>query len=165
MSKLIKYSIIGIIFVSILGTLSHFTYDWFQQNNLIGLFVPINESVWEHMKLVFFPLLIYSIIMNKKLMYEYPGLKSALYFGIIIGTLFIPIVYYTYVGIIGYHHLILDILTFIFIIIIAFFSIYRLTRSKKLQNHTRILKILVSLLFIGFIFFTYFPPKLALFKS
>ena len=62
MKQLKRCIIIGTIFVLILGTLSHFFYEWSNDNQIIGLFSPVNESVWEHMKLVFFPMLFYSII-------------------------------------------------------------------------------------------------------
>ena len=52
----ISLTIAGILCVSILGTLLHFTYRWSGRNPLIGLIAPVNESVWEHMKLLFFPM-------------------------------------------------------------------------------------------------------------
>lgn len=55
MKKLKCCTIIGIIFVLVLGTIFHFLYEWTENNFVVGLFAPINESVWEHMKLVFFP--------------------------------------------------------------------------------------------------------------
>ena len=57
-----RYIVTGFLFVGILGTLFHFVYDWCRQARLIGLFVPVNESTWEHMKLLFIPMLIYIAI-------------------------------------------------------------------------------------------------------
>ena len=54
MNNLKSYTLAGTIFVLVLGTLSHFFYEWSNDNPLIGLFSPINESVWEHMKLLSF---------------------------------------------------------------------------------------------------------------
>ncbi len=54
-----RYVVIGFFVVGILGTLFHFVYDWSGQLWLVGLFVPVNESTWEHMKLLFIPMLIY----------------------------------------------------------------------------------------------------------
>lgn len=48
-------TIVGILFVSVLGVLMHFVYEWSGSNRFVGLFAPINESTWEHMKLLFFP--------------------------------------------------------------------------------------------------------------
>ena len=57
----ISLTIAGILCVSILGTLLHFTYRWSGRNPLIGLIAPVNESVWEHMKLLFFPMLLFGL--------------------------------------------------------------------------------------------------------
>ena len=42
--------IIGILAVWVSGSLFHFVYDWTGKNTFIGMFFPINESTWEHMK-------------------------------------------------------------------------------------------------------------------
>lgn len=60
--KLLAFIIIGVLVTSVLGTLFHFTYDWSGQNFLVGLFTPVSESTWEHMKLLFFPMLLYGIL-------------------------------------------------------------------------------------------------------
>ena len=55
-----KYIFIsGFLFTSVLGTLSHFFYEWSGDSTFIGLVCPISESAWEHMKLLFFPALLY----------------------------------------------------------------------------------------------------------
>lgn len=59
-----KYVVIGFFVVGILGTLFHFVYDWSGQMWFVGLFVPVNESTWEHMKLLFVPMLIYIMLGN-----------------------------------------------------------------------------------------------------
>ena len=58
MNTLKKYIIKGTIFVLITGVISHFVYEWSGNNRLVGLFFPTNESVWEHMKLCFYPYLL-----------------------------------------------------------------------------------------------------------
>ena len=60
--KILNYQIITIIISIILGTLLHFTYEWTGENKIIGIFSATNESVWEHLKLTFFPMLIFAII-------------------------------------------------------------------------------------------------------
>ena len=53
----LKTNIYRFLFISILGTLLHFTYEWSQNNAIVGLFSAVNESTWEHLKLLFFPML------------------------------------------------------------------------------------------------------------
>ena len=62
MKELKSYTIAGIFFVLILGCLSHFFYEWSSNNFIVGLFAPVSESTWEHMKLIFFPMLLYSLV-------------------------------------------------------------------------------------------------------
>ncbi len=165
MKHLKQYTIIGIIFVLITGTLAHFLYDWSGNNRIVGYFTPINESIWEHMKLLFFPMLIYSLIMILKFRRVYPCIASALSFGILAGAFLIPLFYYAYTYILGNNVFIMDISIFILSIMIAFGFSYKLTLSRRLESYTSILGMLVSVLLICFFFFTYNPPDAAIFQE
>ncbi|MCI9369952.1 MAG: hypothetical protein HFH65_06470 [Lachnospiraceae bacterium] len=165
MKQLKNYTIIGIIFVLITGTLAHFLYKWSGNNYIIGLFTPINESVWEHMKLLFFPMLIYSLIMIFKLKENYPCITCSLCFGILTGTLLIPVLFYTYSYILSKDIFILDIGTFILSVIIAFWLSYKFTQSCILKPYTFLLCILVGIVFICFTVFTIYPPDIMIFKE
>ena len=61
-SFILKFEIISTIFIMIVGTLLHFTFGWSNNNPLVGTFSAVNESTWEHLKLLFFPMLISTII-------------------------------------------------------------------------------------------------------
>lgn len=52
----------GFLTVSALGTLAHFAYEWSGKQLLAGAFCAVNESTWEHMKLLFFPALLFTMI-------------------------------------------------------------------------------------------------------
>lgn len=165
MKQLKRYTIIGIIFVLITGTLAHFLYDWTGSNRIIGLFTPINESVWEHMKLLFFPMLLYSLIMILKFRKKYSCITSALCFGMIMGAFLIPIFYYIYTSILGKNVFILDIGTFILSIVIAFWLSYKLTLSCRLESYTSLFCIMMCILFVCFLVFTYHPPNTTIFQD
>ena len=65
MSKKIKIlEICGFIFTTSLGTLLHFMYEWSGKNSLVALFSNVNESTWEHLKLLFYPAFIFAIIQS-----------------------------------------------------------------------------------------------------
>ncbi len=163
MNKLTRYTIVGILFALVTGTLLHFAYEWSGNNRIVGLFSAVNESTWEHMKLVFFPMLIYGIYMNLKLQDTYPCVTSALVFGILLGTMLIPIIFYTYSGILGQNLPILNIGTFIVSVILAFAAIHQLTPSCLLEDFREIMEILVVFFAVCFLLFTYNPPELGLF--
>ena len=57
-----RYTAAGILFTAVLGTLTHFCYQWSGENPLLALVVPVSESTWEHMKMLFFPMLLWSLL-------------------------------------------------------------------------------------------------------
>ena len=62
MSKIKRFQILSVIFVWIVGTLLHFTHDWFPNSVVYTVISAVNESTWEHLKLVFFPMLFMTAI-------------------------------------------------------------------------------------------------------
>ncbi|MDE7286750.1 MAG: hypothetical protein K2N55_07930, partial [Lachnospiraceae bacterium] len=173
MNELKKEMIKGILFVSIVGTLCHFIYKWSGKNPIAGLFFPVNESTWEHMKLLFFPMLLYALYMYKKqrmpryashpyvkLKDAYPCILSALLYGILTGTFLIPVLFYTYKGILGRDYIALDIAVFLGSVILAFWTVYKFTLSCKSNALLPLLKAAVFALAVCFLVFTYYPPAI-----
>lgn len=165
LKRLKTYTAAGIFFVLILGTLSHFFYKWSGSNFLVGFFTPVNESVWEHMKLLFFPALLCSLILIPGLKKDWPCVTSSLFSGILLGTALMPILFYTCTGILGSHTLPLDIAVFILCVILTFYTSMRLALSCQAQDYTLLLFAAICLLVICFIIFTCFPPDLGLFAD
>lgn len=165
MQQLKKFAVIGAVFVLLTGTLSHFLYKWSGNNFIVGLITPVNESVWEHMKMVFFPMLLYGLFMIFRLKHDNPCITSAFCLGILAGTLLIPILFRTYTSILGKDFFILDIGTFIVSVLIAFLIIYKLTLSCRAESCAFLLFALVCALFVCFILFTNRPPDFWLFQA
>ncbi len=163
--KCLKPYIPGVIFVLITGSLSHFVYDWTGQNPIVGLFTPVNESIWEHMKLLFFPMLAYSLVMIFKRGHKYPCTASGLFSGILTGTFLIPLLYYAYTGVLGKNLLILDIGTFVLSTVMAFRLSCKLILSCNTARYTFLLCVLICVLFICFVLFTQHAPDAAIFKD
>ncbi len=164
MNRLKTYTLTGIVFVAVVGSLAHFVYGWSGQNPLAAPFFPVNESTWEHMKLVFFPALAYGLIMQSRLKNEYPCISSAVPAGILAGTFSIPVLFYTYTGILGFHTLILDIAVFILSVLITFAVIDTLTQSCRIHRGTG-LYLAVLLTAAAFVLFSYNPPSMGLFAE
>ena len=161
---LLRLQIISVIFTIILGTILHFTYNWSNENFLVGTFSAVNESTWEHLKLLFFPMLISTIIGYFYIGKKMPNFLCAKTIGIITAMLFTIIFFYTYTGILGTNFDILNILTFVFAVILGEYVAYKIILSYFSCNK-KIAIIILILLFLSFIIFTYIPPKIGLFKS
>ena len=147
--KLKTVQIVVIILAIVFGTLLHFTYEWSGENRIVGLFSATNESVWEHLKLVFYPMLILAIVeyfVVKKEANNYIEAKSL---GIFLAKAFIIVFYYTYTGIIGKTFFIIDILTFIISIILGEWVSYKLMIRKS--ESTTLSKILSSAIIFYFL--------------
>lgn len=162
--KIVIYTVMGIVFVSILGCLSHFSYAWFGKNRWIALICPVNESTWEHMKLLFFPMLFYTFCMTKKLE-EYPSVLLAALTGNILGTLLMPVLFYTYTGVLGYHITVIDVSVFFVSVIFAFVIAYRLADRKNSRWCQGTAIGVTVLLCVLFFVFTFYPPDIALFAD
>lgn len=162
--KVIYFYIFSTIFSILLGTLLHFTYNLSNNNIFVASFSAVNESTWEHLKLIYFPLLITTIIGYFYIGKTYSNFIFAGTIGIIVSLLFIVIFFYTYTGAFGINSGFINILSFIIAILLGNFISYKLLGSFFSINKKIPLIILIILL-LSFIIFTYIPPKINLFKD
>ncbi|BCN29488.1 DUF6512 family protein [Anaeromicropila herbilytica] len=161
------WHIIGAIFTIIVGTLLHFTYEWSGNNPVVALFSPVNESTWEHLKLIFVPMLLFTIIeyfVNGKEIKNFIPVKV---FSILLGMLTIVVSFYTYTGIIGQNYLVADIGTFILGVLVAYYYSYRTLQTDRFATKEAIQWSLLILIILcaTFVIFTYRPPHIALFQD
>lgn len=163
-TKVKNYQIASCIFVCILGTLLHFTYEIFSENIFIASFSAVNESVWEHLKLLFFPMLLTTIIGYFYIEKNAPNFLCAKAIGIITSMLFIIIFFYTYTGIIGKSIVFIDIASFYVAVILGEYLAYRLMISNFKCNNI-IAIIILTIILMSFILFTYFTPQIEIFKD
>ena len=157
-SKVLQIQIVAIIFSIICGTLFHFVYQWTGENKI---------SIWEHLKLVFYPMGIFAIIEYFIVKNRVNNYLEAKTIGIFVAIFFIIVAYFTYTGIIGAGIFFIDILIFILSIIIGECVAYKLmTRKNESNEKTKILAIII-LVFLLFCFslFTYYSPEVNLFRD
>ena len=165
-NKLLRFQIFSVIFTWILGTILHFTYDWSNQNAIVGAFSAINESTWEHLKLLFFPMLITTIIgyFYLKPKEEYKNFLCAKTIGILVALVFVVIFFYTYTGVIGTNFAILDIGSFFVGVFLGEYTAYKLTNHISECKDGLVIFILI-VLFTCFVAFTYNAPHIGLFRN
>ena len=159
-----KTKIISTIGIFLLCFLFHFIYDWLPCT-LTAIFFPVNESIWEHMKLLFSAVCFYGIIdyiILQKFKVKYNNFFTSLF---ITATTIIPIyliiflpVYYK----IGQNMFITISIMLISIIISQVISYYIL-KAKDLDKLNIISFILIIITYIVFAYLTYYPIKTELF--
>lgn len=137
------------------------------ENSIVGYFSPVNESVWEHLKLSFFPMLFFGSIEYLIIGKMFENFIASKTIGILTSIIFTIISFYTYSGIIGTHILIIDIIIFVLSIIIGELFAYYLIKSQSF-SHTELKKIsliILVILLVMFIYFTNNQPNLNIFIS
>lgn len=117
------------------------------------------------MKLLFFPMLTYTLFMAFKWKDKYPCILSAFFCGTLTGTLLIPVFFYAYTYLLGRDVFWLDLAVFVLSVLIAFRLSHRLTLSCRLRSYTLLLCSLICILAACFAVFSYHPPNLEIFED
>lgn len=145
------------------GTLLHFLYDWLGEAVWIAPFSGVNESTWEHMKLLFWPTFIFAIVQGK-FFGERRDFWCVKLRGMIVGLELIPIIFYTYNGAIGKSPDWLNIAIFFISAAAAYIYEARLFKSERVKCRAPWLAF-AALAVIGllFVIFTFRTPELGIF--
>lgn len=156
------HMILRYLFVVLIGVFFHFAYKLSGENPSVGFFTLVNESVWEHLKLLFFPMLILTIwdlfTTRKNNLCFLPARVS----GILAGLAFIVVVFYTVTGILGSHAAWVSILIYLLGVAVAFW-VEKKNSTNCNQINVRIAIVILIVLLILFILFTIAPPVLGIF--
>jgi len=170
------WSLFGFAFTALGGTLLHFLYDWTGQSQFAAPFSGVNESTWEHMKLLFVPLFVFAL-MQRFLFPKLPYFWRVKAIGTLAGLLLIPTLFYTANGIFGKTPDWFNIGIFFLSAFAAFWLEFRLfvryenaASSVKAEGQgTRFLEGLFLFFFLllaaAFVGFTDSPPTLPLFQD
>jgi hypothetical protein len=150
---------------TLVGTLLHFLYDWTGENTLAAVFSGVNESTWEHMKLLFFPMFLFALLQSRSFK-EYAGFWCVKLMGMVTGLLLIPMLFYTYNGALGKSPDWINITIFFIAAAVTFILETRLFK-KEPTGCKRPQLCLAALCLIGvlFVVFTFVPPPLPLFRD
>ena len=159
------WQFVGFAVTSLLGTLLHFLYDWLGEAIWIAPFSGVNESTWEHMKLLFWPMFIYAIVQNF-FFRDQKNFWCIKLKGTLLGLTLIPVIFYTYNGVIGKSPDWINIA--IFFISAAISYVFEARKFKKKDTACKRPKIAIFLLCaIGvlFVVFTFKAPEIGIFKD
>ncbi|HHV32955.1 DUF6512 family protein [Caproiciproducens sp. LBM24188] len=158
------WEISGLIFTVVVGTFLHSAYRWSGKNPVIGFFSPVNESVWEHLKLLFVPMVLFSLAEYFVVGKNYPNFAAAKSYGILWGILVILMIHYTYTGIIGKSIVWADITTFLVAVAAATIYSWKMMLAAPVSAESAIFSVILIILFaLFFALFTWDPPKIPLF--
>lgn len=159
------WQLMGFAATSFGGTLLHFLYEWLGEAVWIAPFSGVNESTWEHMKLLFWPMFIFAIAQSFsfKDRENFWCVKAR---GILSGLILIPVLFYTYNGVVGKSPDWLNISIFFISAAVAYIYETKLFNEKKIpcrfEKLSLTILIIIAILFVAFTFVT---PEIGIFKD
>ena len=166
MDKRIRsWQIAGFIFIGIAGTLLHFLYEWTKESILIAPFSAVNESIFEHIKLLYFPWLVFSLIEGRYLADKNENFWCAKLKGIIVGIILIPTIFYTYTGALGVMADWFNIAIFFIVSAVLLYTEAVILNSRKCLLPSAISLFIIILIGIILVVLTFFPFHIPLFKD
>ncbi len=162
---IIWWQFAGFIFTGVFGVLLHFLYELLNQNTFVAVFSAVNESVWEHLKLLFFPMLLFAIIQKWYMGKSFNNFWCTKLIGIILAIVLVPILYYTLNGIFGTMADWVNIAIFYVASAIAYIAEAKLFVENTLQckSPQTAVAVILSIAFL-FALFTFYPPSLPVFQ-
>ena len=155
----------GFALITFGGTILHFLYDWTGGSILVAPFSGVNESTWEHMKLLFWPLFLFAVIQRLffKGQENYWCIKLA---EILLGLMLIPVLFYTYNGVFGKSPDWINIAIFYITALQVFLFEWRAFKKDRLQcRHSRLAFVVICLIGVLFVVFTFATPQIPLFQD
>lgn len=165
--RVARWQLGGFLFVCAAGTALHFLYQWSGESVAAAPFAAVNESVWEHMKLLFWPMLLWAGAERAVLGGYSRGFWPAKALGTLLGLALIPALYYTYTGTLGVSVMWVDIAIFFVAAAAAFLAETRmLARDWRCRGGARASAlVLLLLLSAAFVLCTFVPPRFPLFRD
>ena len=159
------WQLMGFAVTSLGGTILHFLYDWLGGALWVAPFSGVNESTWEHMKLLFWPMLLFAIVQSFSFK-ERGDFWCIKLRGILLGMALIPVIFYTYNGAVGRSPDWFNIA--IFFIAAAAVYIYetRLFESGRVKcGSPKWAVAVLGVLAVLFVVFTFWTPEIGLFRD
>ena len=153
---------IGFGVVTLGGTILHFLYDWVGRIPWIAPFSGVNESTWEHMKLLFWPLFFFALV-QRLFFREQEDFWRIKLCSTLLGLLLIPVLYYSWNGAIGKSPDWLNIA--IFYISAGAVFLFEHRTFKTARPGYRLSFAILCLVGALFIVFTFAPPRIPLFQD
>ena len=160
------WQLMGFAVTSLGGTLLHFLYDWLGEAVWIAPLSGVNESTWEHMKLLFFPMFFYAVV-QRFFFRDREDFWCVKLRGILLGLLLIPVIFYTYNGVVGKSPDWLNIAIFFVSAAIAYLYEMRLFNKETgtFCKQKRLALAVLCGVAVLFVVFTFRTPEIGIFKD
>ena len=155
----------GFAAVTFGGTILHFLYNWTSGSILVAPFSGVNESTWEHMKLLFWPLLLFALV-QRLFFKDHENYWCVKPVEILLGLVLIPVLFYTYNGVFGKSPDWINIAIFYISALLVYLFEWWAFKQDRLPCKPPLLAfVFICLIGMLFVIFTFAPPQIPLFRD
>ena len=165
-AKIIAWEMTGFVLISLAGSFLHFVFELSGEWPPAALVAAVNESVWEHLKLAFWPALVYALIEWPIFGKRVKNFWTAKAVGLFAMPLVIVSLFYGYTAWAGHNVLWLDISLFFLAVFAGQMLSWRIMLRRPVSSGIKTAAaILLVLMIAAFSFLTFFPPRCPLFQD
>lgn len=163
---ILRWELLGILFIFVVGFPWHYVFGWTGGWRPAALIFPVNESIWEHIKLCFWPGLIWALIEYPFIGRRAPDFWPARAAGLLTMAVVMAALFYAYRAALGRSVLWANLLDFGIATAAGQLVSYRILTGPALSPAARRLALIVlGVLLIAFLSLSYFPPRIFLFQD
>jgi hypothetical protein len=156
----------GFLFIVAAGSLFHFFYGWFGPSKLLAAVFPVNESVWEHLKLGYWSLVLFTAVQSLAMRWRAANFWGAAGIGIIILQGTILAVFYSYTPATGHPVLAVDIGSYVLgALLCQSLSFWILAKSRPSRPFNKLGIWILVLHGLALVIFTFATPRLPIFMN
>ena len=163
--RVLGWEIGGIVFILLVGAVLHFAFEWSGGWKPLAVVAAVNESVWEHLKLGFWPALLYTAIEYRYLRGFSNNFIVARTAAAVVIPATIVVLFYAYTAVVE-DMLVADILIFVVAVVLGQLASLWLLRFRPLPRALHWLAaVSLILLVLAFALLTFYAPEVGLFRD
>jgi hypothetical protein len=162
----LRWELAGIVSIILAGSALHFAFEWTDYWRPAALIAAVNESTWEHLKLGFWPGLVFALV-------EYPFIRKSVnnfWVAKALGLLAMPtvivVLFYGYTALAGRNYLLADIMIFFLAVAVGQLVSYRFLVAGEIRPTIQRYGLIgLAVMTVAFSLSTYYPPRFFLFED
>jgi hypothetical protein len=161
-----EWDTIGVIFIFILGSILHSAFSWVGYWRPAAWFLAVNESVWEHFKLAFWPGFLFALLEWVVIQKSCNNFWMAKSLGLLSMPVIIGVLFYGYTAVLGHSSFVVDIMIFLVAVSTGQWISYMILTAAPIHILIRQSTFLVLVaMTVAFAWFSYSPPHTFIFED
>lgn len=159
-----RWGIAGAAFIVLSGSALHFAFDWSGGWRPVALLAAVNESIWEHLKLAFWPGLLWAAIERARMRPVPNGFWATKGLALVVPPVLIVAIFSTYTALLGRNLFALDIGTFVAAVVAGQLVSTLLLMAGTARGVLAVTgRIALAVQALAFATLTYYPPAFGIF--